>query len=206
MEKILNDKESLSYIESNYNLRYCLLLKMITIQLKNRHSSIEEKLDSFLEFCNAKLGIISTREIIIAYEYFKKDTRLKFFGKVHKGKSNLIKVVRNMAWDLYHISEMEREFTKLAYEECDYFIPAFLTYDKRLIEIIKLYKLNAIAVSKDGKEIYPSYDFSKFMDSIHNSNRIVKYFSNEYRNMREKNICENIEEVISSLEKELDEI
>lgn len=148
-------------IEGNYNLRYCLLLNMILINLKSKKSA-NEKLYEFIEFCNSEIFTISLRELIIADRYFKIGQNFRFFGKIQKGRVD-IELIKNMAWDLYHISELEIKFLT-GDEEADYNIQSFLTFDKRLIEMIELYSLKAICVSKDKKEIYPFYDMRNFVN------------------------------------------
>lgn len=205
MVKISNDNAEKQYIDNHYKLRYCLLLKMVLIQLKYKGTKSEEKLIRFLDFCHNELNTMCIREIIIANEYFKNGSKLSFFGKIQKDRSDLLKIVRNMAWDLYHLGQIERDFTKVSWNnECDYYIPALLTYDKRLIEIIELYPLNAIAVSCDGRELFPSYNLTKFLSLNNISNEIDKYFSNEFKKYRDLKRCNcNIELIVNQLEEEV---
>ncbi len=180
---------------------------MILIQLSNSKKTVDEKMESFLEFCHLKISKISLRECIIALEYFKNGQKLRFFGKIQKGNNNLVRDIRNMAWDLYHISDLERRMSDFNedYNE-KFYLPAFLTFDKRLIEITELYSLNAIAFSKKG-ELLPAVNIDRLINSISIQNIFGKYFSEEFKVIRRINMGNvDIDQIIKRLEYQIEEI
>ncbi|MFS0892005.1 hypothetical protein [Peribacillus frigoritolerans] len=213
LEQMLNiskDNNTLKYINDIYNLRYCLLLKIVLIQLSNPQRNIEAKLEELLEFCHNSIGVLPLREIVIAKEYFKRGQNLKFFGKIQKGNKKLITTIKNMTWDIYHIVSMEKNIPHFP-SEGDYFIPAFLTFDKRLIEILNLYHIKSIGFSKESNEIYPLFDANEFYTEINGKPNLEFYFSEEAKINREKNLQlktnlqlkKNIESLINILENKL---
>ena len=188
-------------IDKHYRLRYCLLLKMILIKLRSKKSQYK-KLGEFIEFCHSELYTLSLREIIIANKYYQEGQNLTFFGKIQKNRKNLIDEIKNMAWDLYHVSEMERNFERFSQENYYYF-PSFLTFDKRLIEIIELYSLKAICISGNN-DIYPAYDMSNFIELIKENSDLEKYITDEAKEIRDsKRETVNISNIINDLENEL---
>jgi hypothetical protein len=112
----------------------------------------------FLVFCDEELGAIFAREAAIAHAYFDRGQNLTFFGKVQTGRSDLKTQLKNMAWDLWHIRQMEEGLTLSIRPEARYYFTALLTFDKRLIEIMNLYPLRAFGFNQSGEEIMPVYD------------------------------------------------
>lgn len=147
MSWLFHEKESVAnqWPPLMYWKIYCLLLKMVLLQLSRGSDKIEEKLLDFLGFMDAELSAIFFRETVIARRYFERGQELKFFSKIQKKKSDLIESLRNMAWDLLHIRNMELALTLRPNESACVLVPAFLTFDKRLIEIIDIYPLSSCA-------------------------------------------------------------
>jgi len=211
------EKESLLLLEDMKNLKnnpmlkdtfrmqkfkYCLLMKMVLIQLDYPNKSSGYKLTEFVEFCESVFSTMFLREIVIAKAYFDNGQNLSFFGKVQKKRDDLLVTLKNMSWDLYHISRMEESISIPPEGEARYFFPSFLTFDKRLVEIIKLYSLKAIGFTTDGKEVVPAYDMTNFNEAMDPKYGINKFFEDSAINSREerRNKNLNIESIISNLE------
>lgn len=205
MFEISRDRDKSEYIKSPYNLKYCLLLKMALIQLKNPRKENEKKLLELIEFCDSRLNRILLREVVIACKYFEVGQNLTFFGKIQKGSIDLIKNLKNMAWDLYHISEMERGMTYSFTDDTNYYLPVFLTFDTRLTEILQLYRIEAIGFSVVSQEIVPVSDIEQSIDSPINKRIISEYLSEEARGNRSlrKNQPINVHKIIETLEEEI---
>lgn len=144
--------------KSRHQFMYCLLLKMVTIQIRAPQARIEKKVSEFAEFCDVELGAMCLRETVIARAYFEKGQNLKFFGKMQKKNENIFKVLDGMAWDFWHVRQLEELLTMRPSSAARYFFPALLTFDKGLIEIIDLYPLKACAFIEGENRPLPYYD------------------------------------------------
>lgn len=203
--EISKNRDTVEFINNPYNLKYCLLLKIALIQLKNPRKESEKKILELLDFCDSELNRIFLREVVVACKYFEVGQNLTFFGKVQKGKKDLLKIIKNMAWDLYHISEMERTMTYSFGSDANYYLPVFLTFDMRLIEILQLYRVKAIGFSEVSKEIVPVSDIEHAIDSSTNKKNISVYFSEEARINRSLRMNQtiNVHKIIDTLEEEI---
>lgn len=153
----------------NLNLQkilYCILLKIVDVQIHYPNKSIEYRLDKFLEFCDSILHTIFLRELVIAREYFKKVNNLRFFGKIQKNNNNKLSNLKNMSWDLFHIRQMETRVMMRPEGNARYFFPAFLTNDLGLIEIIELFPIKAIGFSDNANELSCSFKVGDFLEKL----------------------------------------
>ena len=203
MIKMKDNKKLIDYVNEPYKGKYCLLLKMILIQLKNPKRKRESKLMDFFEFCHYKLGVMSLRELKIASEYYINGKQLGFFDKIQTNTYDLLYNIKNMAWYLYHIFDIERRVRDWTYKKDNFFIPSFLTIDKRFIEIIKSYSIKGIAFSEDKGLIVPLCNFTELISSLDDSYKFEKFFSKKFiEERRQINGISNIDLIIEELEKE----
>lgn len=184
-----------------YQLSYALLLKMVEIQFKHQNKSKVKKLEMLLNLMQEKLGKVCIRELIIADTYFDKGQKLKFFRKIQKGSKKNIKDLKNMAWDLFHIHQMERNFCIMSYQTEDFSIPLFLTFDKGLSEIIQLCSINTIAYNKKDMTILPFYKAISKLEEMMNVEILKTYFLEETKEKRI--ITSNLKNIIIELENEI---
>ncbi len=131
-----------------YYLLYLILMKMSYIQLRHNKKTLEEKMDMMSQYMKEELGAILIAELILAKKYFEKGQSFNFFGKVQRGRTDLLETLKNMAWDLYHLRLLEYECVWPTNLYADIFVPYFYTYDKRLLEARECYKLEALAIDK----------------------------------------------------------
>lgn len=136
---------------------YAYLLKMVEIKLSSLFSSIDEMMVEFLDFCHKDMACIAAREVVLARAYFEKGQDLAFFGKIQKNRDDLFANLDGMAWDLYHVRQLEETLTFDVNPKARYYFPALLTFDKRLIEVMDLYPLIAISYKKGGGDLMPFY-------------------------------------------------
>jgi hypothetical protein len=96
---------------------------------------------------------------------------------------------------------MERTIASFPSNNAQYFFPAFLSFDKRLIEIIKLYSIKAIGFSDKDSLICPVYESKDFFSET----EVQQYFSKEYEIKRytERNKDINFDKMIADLETSL---
>ncbi|MCR9192998.1 MAG: hypothetical protein NXI01_10190 [Gammaproteobacteria bacterium] len=154
---------------------YCLLLQMALIHFCSYKLTALQKTKLFIEFTDRELATIFLRESIIAHTFFQKGNNLKFFSSVQLNNSNVLKKLRNMAWDLWHIRHLER-MAKPS-KEISWFFPSFVTFDKGLIEIIDLCPLRAHAYIYEKKQPFPFYD-NKILDTFNDA--LPDEFSEQY--------------------------
>jgi hypothetical protein len=186
---------------------------MISIQLSAPKISIEKKLLTLIELCDSKLATLSLREITVAKSYFERGQNLTFFGKVQKRKKDLFSIVQGMAWDMWHIRQMEKSLTIRPAAEARYFFPSLLTCDKRLVEIIELYPLKACAYNEEDLIPMPFFD-GDWLESLSSNKGFIediysRYFSDGAvlsRNARRDKATSLIKNSVSELEVIVSEI
>ncbi len=149
-------------VMQSLNLRhmftYSILLKMVSVQLRVPSASVNRKMEIFSEFCDADLATMCARESAIARAYFECGQGLGFFDKIQKKRAGLFESLDGMAWDLWHVRQLEEAMTFQLSAQARYYFPALLTFDKRLIEIMDLYPLKACAFRSGHAEPMPFYD------------------------------------------------
>lgn len=213
MFRTLNDTDFMKELDINFNYQYTHLLKMINIQLENPQKNKFMKVKEFLDFCHFKVSAIGFREIFIACEFFERGQKLAFFSKIQKNKKDLFKIIKGMAWDLYHIRQMERLATIRPDERARYFFPSFLTCDKRLVEILDLYPLKCLAYIEGICEPMPFFDgdiLQVLAGSDSEKDEVCsKYFTESsinYRAENRENARQDFPNLVSQLEENLSKI
>ena len=174
------------HVKEHLNLRidfyYCILLKIAIIHSYRPKLTIVQKMEKLLDFMDTELTTICIRELIIAYEFFKHDTKIKFFGKIQNNNEDILQDVRNMAWDFFHIRQLEENST-IKCNKARYFFSSLLTFDKKFIQIIDLCPLKCIAYLDGIKQPMPFYDdnamnaFNSFINEHTELNQ--RFFSNK---------------------------
>lgn len=190
-------------IKNQVNLMYLCILKIAEIQFSIGHKDSLIKLETFLDFLQNKLGTVIVKECIIAYHFFEKGTSLLFFSRVQKGKGgNIFPIIKNMAWDMFHLRFLERKMITKSHYKTEHFFPAILTCDKDLIQLSKLINIKSIVVNRKTEEIFPFYDYYSLGDDF---NHVMnKYDSKEKREERESIFKEqNVSKLILELEEKL---
>ncbi|OBR52903.1 hypothetical protein [Paraburkholderia tropica] len=194
-----------------HQFMYACLLKMSTIQLSSPGESVGKKLAGFLEFCHSTLATMSIREIAVAREYFRLGQKLTFFGKIQKNsQKDLLLLLRNMAWDMWHVRQLEQSITFTMERDARYFFPALLTFDKKFVEIIDLYPLKACAFKTDSSRPLMFFDGDPFRliatDDEDGTSAVRTYFTDYAITAREAardSANASIDDVVRALETEL---
>ncbi len=195
-----------------FDSQYLYLLKMMVINLEHPTLSSFDKTIKFLDFCNDEVFVIGIRELLLANEYFKKNQKLRFFDKIQKNQKNRDKFfqhIKGMAWDLFHIRQMERNLTMRPDSRARYFFPALLTADKRLIEILDLISLKCCVYNIDKNIIIPFFEvdiFEHIPDTSKQRALLERYYTAEMKKNRSNKIHSSevdLSFIQSKLEKEL---
>ena len=190
---------------------YALLMKMACIQITSPRANPGWKIQSFLEFCHQEMAAMWMRETIIAQHYFHRGQELTFFGKVQKRQQKLFDVVRGMAWDLFHVRQLEAEMMMTPSGGARYFIPAFLTRDEGLIEVMDLCPLKAIALGETGRGPVPFFRGEGTAGTALESAEVEQAISNRYnsdaatssRHLRNAEARRNLGATVARLERQL---
>ncbi|RQU13134.1 hypothetical protein DF153_18115 [Burkholderia cenocepacia] len=177
----LSDKAALDDLNHKHGFTYACLLKMVEIQLKTTQAPLESKLERFAEFCHSELSVMSIREMAIAKSYFIRGQKFGFFGKIQKNKDGVLDLLKNMAWDLWHVRQLEQSLARRPQNAARYYFPALLTFDKNLIEVMDIYPLKSFAYSIKNYCPLPVFDGDPYLilgaDERHGERVFEKYYS-----------------------------
>ena len=183
-----------------YKLFYLTLLVMADININRKHLSLYEKELSLVRYFHEKIGMISDREINLAKLFFMHGTNIRFFGKIQKGRKDIIKNLKNMAWDIFHIHFTMNNMTIQVAPEADFTIPFFVTYDERLKDIIPVYKIRSAAYIKHTTTKYFNYILD-IIDPIIKRNYFTSYALSERLNLLKN---ETEKSLLVKIQKEID--
>jgi hypothetical protein len=207
------NKTALAGLDFSQQSMYALLLKMAEIQLNLPQESAKSKILEFLTFCDKELATIFMRETVIARAFFTRGQKLEFFAKIQRNKSDLLHILNGMAWDLWHVRQLELSLTLRPAPQARYFFPALLTFDKRFIEIIDLYPLKALAYVDGINQPIPFFngDWIKLIAGDDETQAAIteKFYSSDARTNRahrRKCMKEKIAMTVSALEAKLRKI
>lgn len=206
----IGNKAAMTGLLFAHQSMYACLIKMATIQLMSPRAGVGKKMAAFLEFCHSTLSTMCIREVAVARTFFSRGQNLGFFGKIQRRKDNILEFLRNMAWDMWHVRQLELAITLKPARHARYFFPALLTFDHKLIEIMDLYPLKACAFKKGTSQLMPFYDGNPFKliatDDEDGASAVKKYFSHDAIAVREAardRVVENFDNVVNLLESEL---
>ena len=138
-----------------YYLCYSFLLKIVKLHFEN--ISLKEKLIKLIAFENEEIFTIATMFINLAVAFWEQGTKLRFFGKVQKGKKDIIEVLQNMAWDLTHWVNTTLDCVYSDNFKSDLFVNLFYSIDNRFLELKNILKMECIAIDKKEKKAFPYY-------------------------------------------------
>ena len=48
----------------------------------------------------------------LAYAYWEKGEKIRFFGTIQRNRKDILKQIRNMAWDIYHLFNTSLSYQK----------------------------------------------------------------------------------------------
>lgn len=150
-KEIMADK----YIEQ-YRLCYCFLLKIVLLYFDNR--PIKNKLLELINFENDDICTTDMMFINIAEAFWKQGTKISFFSKVQKGKKDILKVLKNMAWDLFHWVHASLNFNHSPNFDSDISIPLIYSIDRRFLELTQYTKIDCIAIDNQRKKSFPHHN------------------------------------------------
>ena len=207
-KEIIADYSNLSYAickhEERYYYSYCTLLKIVLLSFIK--GNIKQKMEDFIHFQNYDTCTCDTFSQILALEFWRRGTQFSFFSKIQKGNRDLIKNIKNMAWDFFHIISAQLNFSYILEEQADINMPLFCTADKRLQDLCKITKLQCVAVDHINHTANPVYENSALNElfSWEEQRELFGAKALHYRNQNRKNV--NTKILSECLEEELRKI
>ncbi|MCK9544410.1 MAG: hypothetical protein M0R03_20520, partial [Novosphingobium sp.] len=172
-------------MKKQYMLIYILLMKICIISLDKKET--RKKVTELMDFQSYHLKAIDIGLTEIAIAYFRLKQKLSFFGKIQKGRTDLIDTVKNMAWDLFHLRFQNLSTGLPHIKGADVTLSLMCSIDKRLLEIRKYMRLKMLAYDKRNFNIFPFYEKDELKKTL-SKDEIIKYFSGDehYRRLEEK--------------------
>ncbi len=121
-------------IELKSLFTHTFLLKLTYEYLKNKNS-IPIAFNNMIEFCVYKLNKIPLFELWLAWEFFNKPHKFRFFGPIAGLSKKLFNDISGMAWDLTHIRTMEQMATTTQLGA--FYLPFFVSFDNKFSELLQ---------------------------------------------------------------------
>jgi hypothetical protein len=184
-----------------YKITYVVFLKMYLLQISEE--SFDKKAKKLINFMALELKKISILEIILALEFFRKGTKIKFFGKFQNRNKNIIKDIQNVTWDIYHLRSLDFLYIFNQHPKADITLSYLYSLDKKFNEVRSIVKLHTLVVDKDLGWSFPFYQndiVQKTVDRLKLDNLFkIGDFSKRY-NIYNSN---NVKQIIDKLEKEI---
>lgn len=187
------------YIE-RYYFCYCFLLKIVFLNFSNL--SIREKLMELIKFENDTICTSDAMFLNIAEAFWNYGTKIRFFGKVQKGKKDILTILKNMSWDLFHWSHTSLNFNFSYNYQSDISIPLIYSIDARFLELTKYARIEGVAIDNKSKVSYPYFNTS-VLNKLSHEEQLMYLGSDALhrRNENRKNV--NTIKICKELEKAL---
>lgn len=147
-----------------YKMIYLMMLK--TFEISIRGKSFNSKVKEILHFANDKLNKLMMAELILALEFFDKGTKIRFFGKMQKGNRNILKDIKNLSWDIYHLRSLEMNMLYVKHKKAKVVIPMLYSRDNRFNEMRDLVRIKMIVLDKTQNNYLPFYENTIVQDKI----------------------------------------
>ena len=174
-EQLVNnfvDLNMVKPIEETYNRIYLTMLVIIWGKLHYYNLPAEKQFQKLCDIMFSEIHDFPVPELAMAYDYYNNsENTVSFFKKIQKNQDDLIKNIKNMAWDIFHITFTIRQCL-VRLDETNLMIPYFATYDKGLSKILKYYEMEALAICYRTQEYFPYYSISNIPLDVKK-----KYFS-----------------------------
>lgn len=175
-----NDK-----MKEQYQNIYILLMKICIISIEKK--STKEKTIELMNFQNEYLKAIDIGITELAIAYFRLKHKISFFGKIQKGRDDLLITSKNMAWDLFHLRHQNFSTSFQHVKNADVTLSLLCSVDRRLLEIRKFMKLKMLAFDKRNLNFFPFYE-NQELKGLLSKDEIHYYFSADehFRRLEQK--------------------
>jgi len=184
---LMNPEKEMLFSHFKYMQKVLYLILLNIIYINKTQNTLREKVDKLLSFMHYDLNTIFARELIIASKFYELDDEIIFFRKVRDINKKTISRLKNMAWDLSLVRLLELSFKIRPNEKSEFYISYFFTFDKGLSQIIDLFPLKTI-LSIEGIDLFQTIPYIEIIDYFKEHDFLDKYYSNEAREYRQKNL------------------
>lgn len=214
-------KEELYHLENNLKpvidkaKEQHLIMKIILLAMaffRYKYKTEKEQVSYLVKFMSEKMKAIFLRELIIATNYFYfeniKDNDLKrseknkhsFFNPLNgQDESNFFEKLDAMAWDFTIVRQLEMYFSSKPNPDADFFIPFLFTYDKGLIEVMKMFYCKDFLIFHEDKRTIPIPAIDRFDMKKIEEYGLSHYFTEEAMNSRLQDNSVDFEKIYDEL-------
>lgn len=147
---------------------YYILLSIVHIEHCEK-GSLAEKFTKIVNILDGDMAGIALREAILAYSYFKNNGAVSILANLTKsikvaGSSS--EALRDISWDMFFFRLMETWASDASRGK--FFIPFFVTFDKRLAGLNEIYPINSALFHDFQKKMLtiPKRDASEILDNV----------------------------------------
>lgn len=154
---------------------YYILLSIVHIEHCD-NGNLKEKFTKTIKILDEEMAGVALREAIFAYLYFKNNGAVPILANLRKsirlaGSSS--EALRNISWDMFFFRLMETWASDASRGK--FFIPFFVTFDKRLAGLNEIYPIKTALFHDSQKKMVtiPVRDASEVIDNVE-CNEIIK--------------------------------
>jgi len=146
----------ISHMESLTDLMELIIIKAKLIEYGSNRSS-ENKFEELLNVANSELSIFMFRELIVCADILFRSNKTQMSQKLHslQNKKRPLDVIRNCARDLGMVRMMDLLTNSIVDgNETAFYVANIVTFDKDVMDIIKVTEVNAIALHRKSHEVH----------------------------------------------------
>ncbi|MGC5774104.1 hypothetical protein [Paenibacillus pabuli] len=140
----------------------CLLLLIGIFKIAfGSNAGVKKKMNQYFQFIDETVGVYMDRESIVAHKYFENRNNVRMLLGINIGgkQDSLFEKLNNIAWDFIIPRFMERMLMAGGGQGL---IPIFLTYDNKLKELLKIYRVKGVVNNLEGEEFFPLSNTNSF--------------------------------------------
>lgn len=146
----------ISKIDYLTDLMELILIKTKLIEYGSNRSS-ENKFEELMNVANNDLSMFMVRELIVCADIILRGNKTQLSQKLHslQNKKNPLSLIRNCARDLGMVRMMD--FLTNSIPDCNgsaFYVANIVTFDKDVMDILKVTEVNAIALHKESHLIH----------------------------------------------------
>lgn len=125
----------------------CLIEKAYLIKKDSHYKSSKQRVEALVEYALFDLSCNMENELYFLSLYLSNDQRVTSFFRKLDRKSDIIKNIRNTAWDMFQLRLLEEEFAINNFSDFNQVVfPYYATHDQGLSMIIEMNPVLGIAL------------------------------------------------------------
>lgn len=106
-KSFFGNKEAINKIKKGYYICYALLLLICFINFKFSKMKTLQKLENFCLYMDKMFFLFREPFVEMAFNFFEQGNQYRFFKKIQINSKTVIKDLKNMAWDVFHLWSLE---------------------------------------------------------------------------------------------------